>query len=92
MSSLLKLALFRPTALSAFTRPAAVRFCSSKVPSDVPNAVQLESATPEAKLGGFAKAFEKHSAPQTDTGVVEPPKTFASLLRNSKFMDVRFLS
>ncbi|EDS45624.1 mitochondrial 28S ribosomal protein S28 [Culex quinquefasciatus] len=88
MSSLLKLALFRPTALSAFTRPAAVRFCSSKVPSDVPNAVQLESATPEAKVGGFAKAFEKHSAPQTDTGVVEPPKTFASLLRNSKFMDL----
>lgn len=91
MSSLLKLALFRPTALSAFTRPAAVRFCNSKVPSDA-SADQLESATPEAKLGGFAKAFEKHSAPQTDTGVVEPPKTFASLLRNSKFMDVRFLS
>uniref|UniRef100_A0A1Q3FBR2 Putative mitochondrial ribosomal protein mrps35 n=1 Tax=Culex tarsalis TaxID=7177 RepID=A0A1Q3FBR2_CULTA len=89
MSSLLKLAIFRP-GMSAVLRPAAgVRFCSSKVtpPSDASNGDPQES-TPEAKLGGFAKAFEKHSAPQTESVDAEPPKTFASLLRNSKFMDL----
>lgn len=45
-------------------------------------------ATPTAddKLGGFAKAFQRHSAPPA-----APPtenQTFASLLRNSKFVDV----
>lgn len=41
----------------------------------------------DAKLGGFAKAFERHSAPQIETPVKDN-QTFASLLRNSKFVDV----
>lgn len=41
----------------------------------------------ETKLGGFAKAFERHSAPQIETPV-QDNQTFASLLRNSKFVDV----
>lgn len=42
-----------------------------------------------SKLGGFAKAFERHSAPEEVT--VEQPKSFAALLRNSKFVDVNFM-
>lgn len=41
----------------------------------------------DTKLGGFAKAFERHSAPQIETPV-QDNQTFASLLRNSKFVDV----
>lgn len=41
----------------------------------------------ESKLGGFAKAFEKYTAPPVEP-VAEKPQTFASLLRNSKFIDV----
>lgn len=39
------------------------------------------------KLSGFAQAFERHTAPQVETPV-EDKATFASLLRNSKFVDV----
>lgn len=44
---------------------------------------EKDEATPK---GGFAKAFEKYTAPE----VPEPKEeqTFASLLRNSKFIDV----
>ena len=42
------------------------------------------------KLGGFAKAFEKYTAPQVEP-VVEDRQTFASLLRESKFIDVNIL-
>ena len=39
------------------------------------------------KLSGFAKAYEKYTAPKEKK--VEEPKTFANLLRNSKLIDVR---
>lgn len=39
------------------------------------------------KLGGFAQAFERHSQPAPEAPV-EAPKSFAALLRNSKFVDV----
>lgn len=43
---------------------------------------------PNDKLGGFAKAYVKHSeAPKTTEPVVEN-QTFAALLRNSKLIDV----
>lgn len=43
----------------------------------------------EKKLSGFAKAFEKYSKPQDQpTEEKLPDLPFASLLRNSKFIDV----
>lgn len=47
----------------------------------------------EKKLSGFAKAYEKHSAPHLDQKyVVEPlpDLPFATLLKNSKFIDVSY--
>lgn len=44
----------------------------------------------EVKTGGFAKAFEKYTSPQTEK-IVEDNQTFASLLRNSKMIDVSIL-
>lgn len=42
----------------------------------------------DSKVGGFAKAFQKHSDSLKEEPTNEPPKTFAALLRNSKFIDV----
>lgn len=44
-----------------------------------------------AKLGGFAKAYLRQSTAHLDTEVkpVEVQQTFAKMLRNSKFIDVR---
>lgn len=46
-----------------------------------------QSEEEKAKLSGFAKAYERYTAPEEK--VVEEPKTFANLLRNSKLVDVR---
>ena len=40
------------------------------------------------KVSGFAQAFEKHSSALLEEPPKEEAKTFASLLRNSKFVDV----
>lgn len=40
------------------------------------------------KLGGFAKAYEKQTSSLQEKPVEGPPQTFASMLRNSKFIDV----
>jgi hypothetical protein len=46
----------------------------------------------EKKRGGFAQAFEKYtSPPELKPQTPEKEETFASLLRNSKFIDVRIL-
>jgi hypothetical protein len=45
----------------------------------------------DKKLGGFAKAFEKHASPQEVESTAEdklPDLPFATLLRNSKLIDV----
>ena len=45
----------------------------------------------EKKLSGFARAFEKHSQPQEEEQLAEeklPDLPFATLLRNSKLIDV----
>jgi hypothetical protein len=48
--------------------------------------------TSEKKRSGFAQAFERYtSPPETKTHTPEKEETFASLLRNSKFIDVRIL-
>lgn len=45
-----------------------------------------ETTESEAKLSGFAQSYEKFS--HIDDKVPEKPKTFASLIRNSKFVDL----
>uniref|UniRef100_A0A2M4AR35 Putative mitochondrial 28s ribosomal protein s28 n=1 Tax=Anopheles triannulatus TaxID=58253 RepID=A0A2M4AR35_9DIPT len=42
----------------------------------------------DSKVGGFAKAFQKHTDSLNQEPTNEPPKTFAALLRNSKFIDL----
>ncbi|XP_065080663.1 small ribosomal subunit protein bS1m [Ochlerotatus camptorhynchus] len=67
---------------------AAVRFCSgSKTPASETGENQPEQQE-ERKLSGFAKAFEKHASAVDEKGTEEPSKTFASLMRNSKFVDL----
>lgn len=51
------------------------------------NAEALES---ETKLSGFAQSYEKFS--HIDDKKPEVPQTFASLLRNSKFVDASTLT
>lgn len=51
----------------------------------------LEIETQDKKLSGFAKAFEKHGAPMQETTKTEdklPDLPFATLLRNSKLVEV----
>lgn len=51
----------------------------------------VEHAADEKKLSGFAKAFEKHSAPVVDESQQkeeQPDLPFATLLRNSKLINV----
>lgn len=45
-----------------------------------------ETTESEKKLSGFAQSYEKFS--HIDDKVPETPKTFASLIRNSKFVDL----
>lgn len=45
--------------------------------------------TGETKTSGYAKAFEKFDHLKDEPK--EEPKTFAALLRNSKFIDVRLV-
>lgn len=51
-------------------------------------AKNAEPANDEAKLSGFAKAFDKHTEWEKPQEVQNENYTFASLLRNSKFIDV----
>ncbi|XP_068084926.1 small ribosomal subunit protein bS1m [Anabrus simplex] len=61
-------------------------------PDDTTNSPEdTLSNLPDRKMGGFAKAFQKfqkYTDPPEPTGTSEPPKTFASLLKNSKFIDL----
>lgn len=46
----------------------------------------------EKKRGGFAQAFQRYtSPPEIKTQTLEKEETFASLLRNSKLIDVIIL-
>ncbi|KAJ8736219.1 hypothetical protein PYW08_006875 [Mythimna loreyi] len=61
-------------------------FCSpSGTVKEEPGNVSNDASA--VKVGGFAKAFEKQSQ-ITDTEAKEENLTFASLLRNSKLMDL----
>lgn len=66
-------------------KPIIIRKClrAFSTESDQPNAVT------DTKAGGYAKAFDKFE----QINIEEPqiPQNFASLLRNSKFIDVSTL-
>ncbi|KOB77389.1 Mitochondrial 28S ribosomal protein S28 [Operophtera brumata] len=49
---------------------------------------ERSSTLETAKSGGFAKAFEKQSQITDNTQETDEPKTFASLLRHHKLMDL----
>lgn len=51
-------------------------------------AVNTETAEIGSSKGGFARAFDKYTAPATPPQLPEDNQTFASLLRNSKLIDV----
>ncbi|XP_055536292.1 28S ribosomal protein S28, mitochondrial [Wyeomyia smithii] len=92
MSQILNISLRRLVATSLRkSRPNNVtylRHCSSQEHGDKNPPHSAVDQPVEKRLGGFAKAYEKHSAPVPETSDSEPPKTFASLLRNSKFIDL----
>ncbi|XP_069678163.1 small ribosomal subunit protein bS1m [Periplaneta americana] len=60
---------------------------------DKNNNVSKQAASDEdqdkKKIGGFARAFEKYTTPpETKIQTPEKEETFASMLRNSKFIDL----
>jgi len=72
-----------------FQKTSSCRGCSSITDKDV---LSKDNKAPEVKsveLGGFAKAFAKYTqVDQQPEEIIQPPKTFVSLLRNSKLMQV----
>ena len=71
-------------------------YCDKK--DEKPETMSLENEEIQAKfdtlgnnqnLGGFAKAFQKYTSPVDVTPEAEPNQTFAALMKNSKFIDVR---
>lgn len=50
-----------------------------------------ETKDNESKLSGFAKAFEKHTNIDALMNTTNKEPSFATLLRNSKFIDVSFI-
>ncbi|XP_055624944.1 28S ribosomal protein S28, mitochondrial [Toxorhynchites rutilus septentrionalis] len=63
-------------------------FSDAKNPSETGEGHAQQEQLEPPKLGGFAKAFQKHTSPKTDTAVSEPSKPFSTLLRQSKFIDL----
>ncbi|XP_046737266.1 28S ribosomal protein S28, mitochondrial [Diprion similis] len=59
---------------------------SDKPPTETPVSEATDSDGEKPKLSGFAHAFEKYTAPEPE--VVATPKSFATLLRHSKLIDL----
>ncbi|XP_049290484.1 28S ribosomal protein S28, mitochondrial [Anopheles funestus] len=57
-------------------------------PSSADSSEGKPSVEGSPKIGGFAKAYQKHSESLNPELPNEPPKTFAALLRHSKFVDL----
>ncbi|XP_032571456.1 28S ribosomal protein S28, mitochondrial [Drosophila sechellia] len=71
--------------------PMAIRFISAdteKPAEGATPAVNTETAETNSSKGGFARAFDKYTAPATPPQLPEDNQTFASLLRNSKLIDL----
>ncbi|XP_058463624.1 small ribosomal subunit protein bS1m [Malaya genurostris] len=89
MSNFLKLAWVKQATVSiAATRCIVGYSLRSYSNSESSDSGGVQSREVESRLGGFARAFEKHSLPTADSETTKPSKTFASLLRNSKFIDL----
>lgn len=69
---------------------AVTRAFSDKIDITESDELKLDEEH-EKRLGGFAKAFEKFSAPKEEESIVEPDLPFATLFRRSKFVEVRKL-
>lgn len=66
-------------------------YCTTVATPGTPTGMsEVPGETKNDKLGGFAKAFERYTKESLgeDTGADSAPKTFVSLLRNCKFMQV----
>ena len=51
---------------------------------------KLDNLGNSQNLGGFAKAFQKYTSPASTETEPKPNQTFAALMKNSKFVDVKF--
>lgn len=65
-------------------------FCEKIEKAETEPAADINLA--EKKLSGFAKAYERHSAPHLEQKIEEPlpDLPFATLLKNSKLIDVSY--
>lgn len=66
-------------------------FSSTNGDIELLDKVSTNTEKDEKKRGGFARAFERYTTPEIKTQTPEKEETFASLLRNSKFIDVIIL-
>lgn len=91
LQKLSKSALLVGSFTSRRRMPVAMRLLSGET-EKTPAAeatTPVETATDSSgSKGGFARAFDKYTAPATPEQPPEDNQTFASLLRNSKFVDV----
>ncbi|XP_035905475.1 28S ribosomal protein S28, mitochondrial [Anopheles stephensi] len=94
MAHLLRFASQR-SVCGAFMQPIRIGSCCKFSTEGTPpssTAVSSDGQTPaegnQKVVGGFAKAYQKHSESLRTERPNEPPKTFAALLRNSKFVDL----
>lgn len=92
MNNLLKPSLLKHVLLASQQRNVLklgtnIRYFSDKIRE---NEERLDNLIP--KMSGFAKAFEKQETAVQDEqrSEQEPAQSFAAMLRNSKFIDVRF--
>ncbi|XP_017116855.1 28S ribosomal protein S28, mitochondrial [Drosophila elegans] len=81
---------FQMASLSSRHRmPVAMRLISGETEKPAEGATPVENpAEIGGSKGGFARAFDKYTAPATPTQPEEDNQTFASLLRNSKMIDL----
>ncbi|XP_068214588.1 small ribosomal subunit protein bS1m [Palaemon carinicauda] len=92
MTAIIRPALFKS---NIFYYRALLRSCSTiaetvQTSSDKVEVSDAKKEPDTSKLGGFAQAFLKYTQDSTATPTTpsEPPKTFASLLRGSKLMQI----
>ncbi|KAH8401197.1 hypothetical protein KR009_003568 [Drosophila setifemur] len=69
--------------------PQQLRLLSGEAAkTETPEATTPADIPAQDSKGGFARAFNKYTAPATPEQPPEDNQTFASLLRNSKFVDL----
>uniref|UniRef100_A0A182PDJ9 28S ribosomal protein S28, mitochondrial n=1 Tax=Anopheles epiroticus TaxID=199890 RepID=A0A182PDJ9_9DIPT len=79
---------------AAFIQPARVGLLAVRYSTEGQSSTggvssdRQESEEASKKVGGFAKAYQKHSESLNSERPNEPPKTFAALLRHSKLVDL----